>query len=1200
MNNTVLHLFADVGGTFTDCIFWQPPKSGHAGRGTFTIKKILSNGTIPVQVQTTDNPKILLLQNFTWEDPSSLSGYTLQINFPKTGQFETKIKNVSLSPCTLTLENPLPQNCKYTFSALIHSGESPAITALRCFTGTQLNQPLPDTVIRYATTTGTNSLLERKGPNTAFVTTSGFEDLLLIGYQDRPDLFTLQIQKPKPLFSMTAGIDEHTAATGRIVKPLNESVAIQSFKHLLEDGAESVAICFLNAWVNPDNELIAGDLAKEAGFTNIFLSHQTSPLIRLVPRADTTVADAYLTPIMSSHLKNIRSKLSDTSSLRIMTSAGGLISSSMFAGRQSILSGPAGGIVALSDVRSNSNYNEIIGFDMGGTSTDVSRFDGDFEYKYHTRIAGIRITTPMLNIETVAAGGGSICRFDGARFRVGPESAGASPGPAAYGKGGPLTITDANVLLGYIPRFPFPLDTKAVETKFDEINKNIVSATGIQFSHFQIAEGFRKIACETMAASIRKISLTRGFDIRNHALCTFGGAGPQHACQIASLLGITTVLIHPLASVLSAYGLCVAPVKILLEKPILEIYRRRYLPEFTNHIKFLHAAASEQITAEGVNPATYQVRTMADMRYLGQSHVLTINFEDPNDIEQLFHDTHKQFYGHTFDGRGIEIAALRLELTGKIETPKLPIFKNSDSPIIQQTTHRMFHGDISLDVPVYYREHLRPSHELTGPALIAGPDTSVFVEPGWQLVVDQHLVLIITKTSVPPIKTPNIKISTTKKSPDPVLLEVFHHRFATIAEQMGVILQKSALSTNIKERLDFSCAVFTSSGHLVANAPHIPVHLGAMGETVRKISDHFPDMSADDVFLTNDPYQGGSHLPDVTVIMPVFDDQKQLCFFTAVRAHHAEIGGISPGSMPSEATNLSQEGVVIPPFQLVSNNKLQLDQLRKILSAGPYPSRNPEDNVSDILAQTAACRRGATLLNSLTHSCGTNSVCYYMDEIRKTSAAVMQSAILQLPSGIRTFTDYLDDGSPITVTIKISNGKAHLDFTGTGKVLPGNLNANPAIVRSAVMYCFRCLISDDLPLNEGVMDPITIFIPHSLLNPSWHDDPASRAAVSGGNVETSQRICDVIFGALGVVAASQGTMNNVTFGNEIFSYYETIGGGSGAGPNFPGADGVQIHMTNTRITDPEIVERSYPVELTNFSIRHDSGGAGLYAGGNGL
>lgn len=1210
MSSTHLHLFADIGGTFSDCLFWEPPEKGASGRGRFSVKKLLSTGIIPVQVRKTISSKSLEVINFPWKTHRSLLGYSLVVRDQHGRSFRTVVTDTDTLPDTLQLADSLPTDLPDTFTAQMSFGSSVIITAVRMYLGLTKDAPLPPVNIRYATTVGTNALLERKGRPTALLTTQGFEDILKIGYQDRPDLFKLNIIKPDPLTQTVFGVSERVDASGQIKEPLDHQKTLKYLINLKRNNIDSIAVSLLNSWVNPDHELAIAELAENAGFRHITLSHQSSPLIKLIPRTDTAMTDAYLTPLLTDHFRCIQNALHPDSTLRIMTSAGGLTTHDQFTGKHSILSGPAGGIVALSKIFSQTHFSGLIGFDMGGTSTDVSRFDGSFDYRADTEVAGVRLTTPMLNIETVAAGGGSICLFDGTRLRVGPESAGAQPGPAAYDNNGPLTLTDVNIQLGYLPRFPFTLNLNAVKTRLQAIQSHVENQTGKQISLTALAAGFRKIACETMAASIRKISLARGYDIRTHALCCFGGAGPQHACQLADLLGMNRVIIHPLASVLSAYGLSVAPAKVILEKPIMEILRTRYLYTWEDTLKELRANANEMLAQQGADPTMASVRTMADIRYMGQSHTLTIDFDGLDELESKFRAAHLQHFGHVFDGRGIEVTALRLELSGEMPSPELPLFAPAKNDLVPLKHASIYLQDRFCQVPVYRREDLKPHHRFSGPALVAGPDTSILVEADWTGTVDRHLMLTLSRT--PAMELPETRdaqsdrehqdatTQATRQPNDPVFQEVVHHRLASIAEEMGVVLQKSAVSTNIRERMDFSCAVFSADGYLTANAPHIPVHLGAMGETVRAVCRTFQTLSPGDVIVTNDPYQGGSHLPDVTVIIPVFHESETPCYFTAVRAHHAEIGGISPGSMPPTATHLHQEGVVISPVNIARNGQLDLDILRNLLTAAQYPSRSPEDNISDILAQIAACRRGVKLLTQLTIDHGFQRINQTMTAIRKSSADAMRTALAKRQPGTCSFTDHLDNGTPISVTITITETGATVDFTGTGPVLKGNLNANPAIVRSAVMYCFRSMIDTDVPLNEGVLDPVTITVPPSLLNPPCHADISHRAAVSGGNVETSQRICDVVLGALGIAAAGQGTMNNVTLGNRHFSYYETIGGGAGAGADFDGAHGVQVNMTNTRITDPEVIERRYGVEVMTFALRTGSGGTGCHHGGDGL
>jgi 5-oxoprolinase (ATP-hydrolysing) len=910
-----------------------------------------------------------------------------------------------------------------------------------------------------------------------------------------------------------------------------------------------------------------------------------------------------------------------------MTSAGGLIDADRFVGKDSILSGPAGGVIGFSRVAQQAGFAKAIGFDMGGTSTDVARFDGQYEYEFETKKAGVRIVAPMLAIETVAAGGGSICGFDGVKLIVGPQSAGSDPGPACYGRGGPLTVTDVNLWLGRIvpSRFPFPLDRAAVERRLTELF-HATGETSSTRSVDVLADGLCRIANANMVRAIRRISVARGYDPAEYVLVCFGGAGAQHACEMAESLGMDRILIHPLASLLSAYGIGLADVRRFGERSVLKPYSAEQLAELDSLFVELEQTARAEVLAEGIAAERIQpaIRSL-DLRYAGVEATIRVTCPADGDYAAKYEELHRQLYGYAHSGRKLEITAARVEvigLTADLPMTSQPLVPRRPTP--NDTQSAWVDGSFS-DTPIFFREHLHPGDEITGPALISEPSSTIVVDPDWiaRLLQRGEVVLERQKTGTER-RAGRAGEPSLATSADPVLLEIFNNLFASIAEQMGVTLQKTSCSTNVKERLDFSCAIFDPQGNLVVNAPHIPVHLGAMSETVKRIiadnptefgsrkaevgtktneahSDFRPSTSAL-VFVTNDPYRGGSHLPDVTVVTPVRDSVSgELIFFTASRAHHAEIGGILPGSMPPFSKNLGDEGVLIRNFKLVDAGVSREEELRQLLLSGPHPTRAVNDNLADIRAQVAANNIGVRLLNELVEKQSLDVVQAYMRHIQVAAATKMRLALTALPDGRYERVDHLDDGSPIQATITIAGDSAIVDFTGTGPVLlASNLNANRAIVTAAVMYVFRCLINEDIPLNGGVLEPVTIVVPECLLNPPENSDPSQSAAVVGGNVETSQRVVDVLLGALGLAAASQGTMNNLTFGDATFGYYETICGGSGATANADGADAVHTHMTNTRLTDVEVIERRYPVRVHEFSIRKGSGGAGQHRGGDGI
>ncbi|HZN35826.1 MAG TPA: hydantoinase B/oxoprolinase family protein, partial [Pirellulaceae bacterium] len=974
---------------------------------------------------------------------------------------------------------------------------------------------------------------------------------------------------------------------GQILAPLDAGDALGKLTALRDAGIESLAICLLNSYANPSHEEQLETLARQAGFAEISLSSRVAPLMKIVSRGDTTVVDAYLNPLLRQYVERLRSALPG-SDVRLMTSSGGLVSGERFSGKDSILSGPAGGVVGFSRAAQAAGFAKAIGFDMGGTSTDVARFDGRFEYEHETEKAGVRIVAPMLAIETVAAGGGSICRFDGVKLVVGPESAGADPGPACYGRGGPLTVTDCNLFLGRLieEHFPFSLSHAAVEQRLAQIAGE-VAAAGKPLSATELAEGFLAIANANMAQTIRSISLAKGYQPADFVLVAFGSAGPQHACAISRQLGIRRILIHPDAGVLSALGIGLADVVRHEVAGIYEPLLADSLSRTESKFDELAAAAVAHVEAEGVPRERIELRRSLDLQYRGVDAYITVAEPSDGDYAQEFAAVHQQLYGYLHEGRPLEIVAARVEAVGHTAAQAPNLFRNPSSqpPQIVLAPSGRF--------PVYRREDLPAGTKLDGPALVVEPLTTTVMEAGWRGEVLPGGELVLSD------EAGNTSTAAgTSTQADPIQLELFNGRLTAIATQMGITLRNTAGSVNVKERLDFSCAIFTADGDLVVNAPHIPVHLGAMSQTVRQVFADNPNMRPGDVFVTNDPYRGGSHLPDVTVVTPVFDDA--LRFFVASRAHHAEIGGITPGSMPPFSKSLAEEGVLLRNLKLADGGKLRLDVLRQALLSGPYPSRAVEDNLADITAQITANHQGVRDLSAFIAEQSWPVVEAYMRHIQDAAERKMRAALAKLPPGRREFVDHLDDGSPIAVAVSIDGDRATIDFSGTGPVLPGNLNANRAIVSAAIMYCLRLLIGEEIPLNQGLLKPVELILPECLLNPPARERPEECAAIACGNVETSQRVVDVLLGTFQLAAASQGTMNNLLFGDAAFGYYETICGGSGATVECHGADAVHTHMTNTRLTDPEVLERRFPARLLEFSIRRGSGGRGKHRGGDGV
>ncbi len=1185
----------DVGGTFTDCIGVSPA-------GDERTLKLLSSGAIKLRVAPDGPYKVRIVQSPKMPR-GLLKGRRL------LGRDTARVSGDD--GATLTFVAPHGLTSEATVELL---GDEPApVVGIRWLMGLAADDEIGAVQVRLGTTRGTNALLERRGAKTALVTTAGFADLLAIGYQNRPQLFALAIVKAAPLHQTVVEASERIAADGQVLKPLDEATLLVALKELRQNGVEALAVCLLNSYRNPAHERVVARLAAPLGFRQVSLSSEISALQRIVPRGDTTVVDAYLGPVIREYVASLTRALPQAT-IKLMTSAGGLADASTFSGKDSVLSGPAGGVVGVAALAKRLGMTPAIGFDMGGTSTDVCRFDSSFERRHevviaeHGSDAGVRLATPMLAIETVAAGGGSVCGFDGTRLTVGPASAGADPGPACYGRGGPLTITDCNLVLGRVAAgdFDFLLDEAAARARLAELTAHVNAASGRSHTPTELALGWLSVAVSNMAVPIRRLSLARGFDLRTHTLVSFGGAGPQHACQLADALGIRKVLHHPLASFLSAYGIGMADVVKLtakdIGKPLVAALHDGAITTAVDAMRQeLTALLAREHLPKGVKVT--EVVTL-DLRYVGQDAVIHIETPADGDWQAAFAAAHTRLYGFAFKERAIEVRAARLELTAvTAKSERVPI---KSGPAAMMPPRQVHFSDQSSATPVWRRTAM--PGPVDGPALITDVGTTIVIDPGWRARPDRDMVVIERLAPSAPSG-----MTASASSPDPIDLALFANQFTAIAEEMGAALRRTALSVNVKERLDFSCAIFSPDGSLVVNAPHIPVHLGSMGDTVRAVvAEAGATMRPGDVFVTNDPYRGGSHLPDVTVITPVHDSAGRLVFFTGSRAHHAEIGGITPGSMPPHSKNLGEEGVLIRCFKLGRGNTADVAGLRALLGSGAYPSRAVDDNVADINAQIAAGETGRQRLIELADKHGLATVQTYMGYLRDATRTRLMRALRRLKPGTYRFDDAMDDGTKIAVVATVTHGarddaSVHFDFSGCGPVHAGNLNANRAIVRAAVLYVLRCLIDEDIPLNDGVMAAVTIDVrAGSILNPPGGDDPNQLAAVVGGNVETSQRVVDVLLGAFGMAAASQGTMNNFIFGRQAtagkpgFGYYETIAGGAGAGPSFAGADAVHTHMTNTRITDPEVLEDRFPVRVRGFGIRRGSGGAGAWRGGDGI
>lgn len=1021
--------------------------------------------------------------------------------------------------------------------------------------------------VRMGTTVATNALLERKGERVALAITRGFGDALRIGYQARPEIFARNIVLPTMLYESVVEIDERVSVEGEILVPLDESGARSMLREVRRSGIEALAIVLMHGWRHTKHEVQLAKVASELGFTQISVSHEVAPLIKLIGRGDTTVVDAYLSPVLRRYVDLIAKGLPADTSLHFMQSNGGLAEARSFRGKDAILSGPAGGVVGMVAASAPHSADKLIGFDMGGTSTDVSHYAGRFELADESVVAGVRVRAPMMQIHTVAAGGGSVCRFDGMRFRVGPESAGAIPGPACYRSGGPLTVTDCNLFLGRIDPAQFPavfgpegdraLDPDASRARLQEIADQLGGAKGLE----EIAEGFLAIAVENMAAAIRKISIARGYDVTRYTLACFGGAGGQHACRVADALGMERILVHPLAGVLSAFGIGLADVKAVRDVSVLKPLGE----DISEALALLELRACDALVDQGVNHALIELSRSARLRTAGSDTVLEIRVASPEEMRADFAELHRRRFGYVDEGADVIIDALVVDAVARTE--------------VSQAT----------PAPA--------EHEIVqGPALIFETTSTIVVEPGWSAERVEDGTLVLTR-SVPLERTKAIGTQV-----DPVQLEIFNNLFMAIAEQMGVALQSTATSVNIKERLDFSCAIFDSEGALIANAPHIPVHLGSMGESIRRIIDtraHDRDgrgIRRGDAYVLNDPYRGGTHLPDITVIMPVFyAAEPSPSAFVAARGHHADIGGIAPGSMPPDSRSIAEEGVLIDNYLLVDEGHFREAGMRSLLASGEWPARNPDRNMSDLKAQLAACTRGAEVLSQTARDYGRDVVAAYMGHVLANAEESVRRLLGRLDDG--QFDYEMDNGAHVKVRIAIDKEarSATFDFSGTSDQLADNFNAPFSIVRAASLYVVRTLIDDKIPMNDGCLRPISLVVPdRSMLNPEYP------AAVVAGNVETSQVVTDALFAATRKLAPSQGTMNNFTFGNERHQYYETIAGGSGAGPDHDGTSAVQTHMTNSRLTDPEILETRLPVRLDQFAIRRGSGGPGAHRGGDGV
>ena len=1080
-----------------------------------------------------------------------------------------------------------------------------ALEGIRHLLGVAAGAPIPGKqieAVKMGTTVATNALLERKGERTVLFITRGFRDALRIAYQNRPKIFSRHIVLPELLYSKVVEIDERVGARGELLAALDVEATRRDLQAAYDEGYRSIAIVCMHGYRYQEHEKQVAAMARAIGFGQVSVSHEVSPMMKLVSRGDTTVVDAYLSPILRRYVDQVASELEGVR-LMFMQSNGGLTDARQFQGKDSILSGPAGGIVGAVRTSLYAGFDKIIGFDMGGTSTDVSHYAGEFERAFETQVAGVRMRAPMMSIHTVAAGGGSILHFDGARYRAGPDSAAANPGPASYRKNGPLAVTDCNVMLGKIqPKFfpsvfgpegDEPLDAQVVREKFAELAREIREATGDARTPQQVAEGYVDIAVGNMANAIKQISVQRGHDVTEYTLCCFGGAGGQHACLVADALGMTRVFIHPLAGVLSAYGMGLADITAMREQAVEAALTETNWKLLDDTLNSLSVPASDEVLGQGVPLERLRVVKRVHLRYDGTDSALIVDFGSVADMVRQFETAYRKRYSFLMPKRALLAEAVSVEAIGAADAPAeaAPAARSRSAAPQPVDTVDMHTGGKSHRTPVYVRDALQPGDQIKGPAIIAEANATTVVEPGWQAEVTALDHLVLERVEARPER---VAIGT---SVDPVMLEVFNNLYMSIAEQMGLRLEATAYSVNIKERLDFSCALFDAAGQLIANAPHLPVHLGSMGESIKTVMrENAGRIKPGNIYMLNAPYNGGTHLPDITVITPVFDDEgRNILFYVGSRGHHADVGGITPGSMPPDSKVVEEEGVLIDNFLMVEEGRLREDETIALLRSGKYPARNVEQNLADLRAMIAANEKGVQELRRMVEHFGLDVVHAYMRHVQDNAEEAVRRVIDVLKPG--EFSYEMDSGAVIRVKISIDHAarSATIDFSGTSAQLPNNFNAPSAVCMAAVLYVFRTLVDDDIPLNAGCLKPLNVIIPEgSMLRPRYP------AAVVAGNVETSQCITDTLYGALGVMGASQGTMNNFTFGNAAHQYYETICGGSGAGLGFDGTDGVHTHMTNTRLTDPEVLEWRFPVMLESFAIRAGSGGRGKWHGGDGI
>ncbi|MGI9275957.1 MAG: hydantoinase B/oxoprolinase family protein [Endozoicomonas sp.] len=1081
-----------------------------------------------------------------------------------------------------------------------------AIAGIRRILNIPAVAPIPSeriSCVKMGTTVATNALLERKGEPSVLVTSKGFRDVLRIGYQNRPKLFDLNIQLPEMLYSHVIEANERVSADGGLVCPLDDRDLTRQLSDAYAQGYRTVAIVFLHGYRFGVHEQQAAALAESLGFTQVSTSHETSPLVRFVSRGDTTVANAYLTPILHHYVQQVSSELQDVD-LQFMQSSGGLTDAFNFQGKDSVLSGPAGGVIGMVKTAAMNGIHRVIGFDMGGTSTDVAHYNNELERSLDNEVAGVRILAPMMQIHTVAAGGGSILEFDGSRLKVGPESAGANPGPACYRNGGPLAVTDIQVMLGRLQPDFFPkifgsdgnrsLDTSGVRQQFQQLAETVSRDSEQSISPVELAQGYLQIAVDNMANAIKKISVQKGHDVSDYTLQCFGGAGGQHACAVARSLGMKSILIHPLAGLLSAYGIGLAETRIARQKTAAMPLSESTIPEIEQQLSSLAETAWKELAEQGFDSERIATNCEILIRYEGSDATLPVRLKPCHDMVRDFEQRHRLEFGFAMTDKPVIAETLGVEAVASGNDIREKEFAAVDSITLPEPLAMLpVHFDEGEQTtPFYDRSRLLPGHSIPGPAIITEETGTTVIEPGWTARITNHLHLLISQT-----ETFAEENTVQDISADPIRLEVFNNLFMNIAEQMGLTLARTATSVNIKERLDFSCALFDDQGQLIANAPHMPVHLGSMGESVKAIIKGNQDrMKPGDVYIVNSPFHGGTHIPDVTAVTPVFnDDGGHILFYTASRGHHADIGGTTPGSMPSDSVSIDQEGILIENFKLVDQGQFREKELVELFTSPPWPARNISQNIADLKAQVAANECGIRELRKAITHFGLTTVQAYMRHVQTNAETSVRRLLKELPEGQCSLKTDKGDQIQVRVSIDRQNLDATVDFTGTSAQASNNFNAPLAVTRAAVLYVFRTLVGEEIPLNAGCLKPINLIVPeNSLLNPS------SPAAVVAGNVETSQHVTDALLQAVGALAGSQGTMNNLTFGNKHYQYYETLCGGAGAGDGFNGANAVHTHMTNSRLTDPEILENRFPVRLESFSIREGSGGKGKYNGGDGV